>query len=275
MSDSRPIGLFDSGIGGLTVLKALSTALPKENYIYFGDTARTPYGNKSTAAVTQYALQITSFLLKQNVKALIVACNTVSAVAIKQIRELAGEIPVFEVISPLVDDVSRFLKGRPRSRVGVLATRRTVASRQYPEAIRERADGRVQVEQIACPLFVNLVEEGIWEDLLAEAAVDHYLRIWKEDTPDAVLLGCTHYPLLKPLIEAYLPDTAVLESGPALSRAVAEALTKADLKNEGAVGSRVFYCTDTLDSFVDAAAIFLGDATENITQINWKDVGCT
>ena len=274
MSDARPIGLFDSGIGGLTVLKALSAELPNENYIYFGDTARAPYGNKSSGSVTQYAEQTTRFLLRQNVKALIVACNTVSAVAMARIEELAGDIPVFEVISPLVEDVSAFLKGRERARIGVLATRRTVASRQYPEAIARRAGESIQVEQIACPLFVNLVEEGIWHDQLAEAAVDHYLSVWRQNTPDAVLLGCTHYPLLKPLIEAYLPQATVLESGPALSRVVAEALARSDMRHEDTGGSRIFYCTDALDTFVDAAVSFLGEAATNTTQIHLKDIEC-
>lgn len=271
MSDARPIGLFDSGIGGLTVLKELAAALPREHFIYFGDTARMPYGNKSVAAVTYYAEQITRFLLKQQVKAIVVACNTVSAVALDAIRALAGDIPVFQVITPLVDSVLKRLAGQKNATVGVLATRRTVNSRQYPEAIRQRAGDTIKVDQIACPLFVNLVEEGIWSGDLAEAAVGHYLHVWKDEQPDAVLLGCTHFPLLKPLIHDFLPQALILESGPALSEEVAAALAATGQLNTSGEGSRLYYCTDSLESFVEPAVSFLGEPVSQIRQIQWKD----
>lgn len=275
MSDKRPIGVFDSGIGGLTVLKSLLQYLPHEDYIYLGDTARTPYGNKSAEAVRQYAGQITSFLVSQNVKAIVVACNTVSAAAIETVKEKAWPVPVFEVISPLVKQAAHYVKQAASSRVGVLATRRTVRSGQYPKAMASIVQDDVSVEQIACPIFVELVEEGIWDGPFAKAAVDHYLAAWQDDAPEAVLLACTHFPLLKPLIESFLPEAEVMESGPAVSLVVADALDRQERLNESEhIGERQFYCTDTIESFVELAESFLGQPVENIRQLDWKDVPC-
>lgn len=273
MSDNRPIGVFDSGIGGLTVLKALIRQLPHEDYLYLGDTARTPYGNKSAEAVRQYAGQITSFLVKQNVKAIVVACNTVSAAAIETVKAHAWPVPVFEVISPLVKEAARYADTHAANRFGVIATRRTVRSAQYPKAMHATMNAKVTVEQIACPIFVELVEEGIWQGVFAEAAVKHYLAEWKDNAPDAVLLACTHFPLLTPLIASFLPGVEVMESGPAVSKVVSHALDRMERLNDSEKeGERQFFCTDTVESFVELAESFLGRPVENIKQLDWKDV---
>lgn len=272
LSDSRPIGLFDSGIGGLTVLKSLMKALPNEDYLYVGDTARTPYGQKSVESVAKYARQITRFLVQQNVKAIVVACNTVSAVALDAVCETAGEIPVFGVIAPLVEDAILYATAHHPLKIGVLATMRTVRSEEYPTAMLQGFAGDdLEVSQIASPIFVSLVEEGIWQGEFAEAGVRHYLAPWIASPPELILLACTHYPLLKPLIARYLPDAVIYESGPALVRVLNAYLVKHDMVSAATKeGKRKFFCTDTIDSFKEPAAIFLGREIDDIAHLDWK-----
>jgi glutamate racemase len=215
------IGVFDSGIGGLTVARALRRAVPWARILYFGDVARMPFGNKSAETVTQYAREISGYLIGRGARLLVVACNTVSAVAAGTLRREL-DVPVFDVISPAVRAAIALPGVR---RIGVLGTRATVASGAYQRAIAA-ATGRgttaTRVQAVACPMFVALVEEGFGGTPEGRAIVRRTLRPLAATRPDAVILGCTHYPLLQPAIQAALPGARLVDS-----RAVAEQVRRA------------------------------------------------
>ncbi len=214
------IGVFDSGIGGLTVARELRRALPGTRIVYFGDVARMPFGNKSPATVRQYAREIGGYLARRGARLLVVACNTASAVAAEILRSDLG-MPVFDVITPAVRAALALPGVR---RIAVLGTRATIASGAYQRAIRAR--GRARVHAIACPMFVPIVEEGLSGTpqgrTIVRAIVRHTLRPLAAHVPDAVILGCTHYPLLRPAIRMALPGVRLVDS-----REVAEDVRRA------------------------------------------------
>ncbi len=193
------IGLFDSGVGGLTVLRAMRDMYPEVDFVYLGDTARVPYGNKSAQTVIRYTLEGAEFLLSEGVDLLVVACNTASSYALDILRENLP-IPAFGVIEP---GVSRALSSTKTKRVGVIGTRATVSSGAYKKLLESKG---AEVFQKACPLFVPLVEEGILEGEIAKRVVEHYLADLKDKDIDTLILGCTHYPLLRPLIEEFMGE---------------------------------------------------------------------
>jgi glutamate racemase len=205
------IGVFDSGIGGLTVARELRRAIPGAPILYFGDVARMPFGNKSAATVTQYSREIGSYLIRRGARLLVIACNTASAVAAETLRREL-EVPVFDVISPAVRAALALPGVR---RIAVLGTRGTVGSGAYQRAIG--AAGRATVQAIACPMFVPIVEEGFAATAEGRAIVRRTLRPLAARRPDALILGCTHYPLLRSAIQAALPGVKLVDS-----RAVAE-----------------------------------------------------
>jgi glutamate racemase len=213
------IGVFDSGIGGLTVARALRRAMPRARILYFGDVARMPFGNKSAATVTQYGREISRYLIGRGARLLVIACNTVSAVAADTLRREL-QVPVFDVISPAV----RAATALPGVwRIGVIGTRGTVASGAYQRAIAAVADRRTRrVHAVACPMFVPIVEEGFGGTPEGRAIVRRTLRSLAAARPDAVILGCTHYPLLQPAIRAALPGATLVDS-----RTVAEEVRQA------------------------------------------------
>jgi glutamate racemase len=200
------IGVFDSGIGGLTVARALRRAVPDARIVYFGDVARMPFGNKSAATVTQYAREIAAYLIRRGARLLVIACNTVSAVAAETLRRELS-VPVFDVISPAVRAAVALPGVR---RLGVLGTRGTVASGAYQRAIE--AAGVRRVQAIACPMFVPIVEEGFAGTPEGRAIVRRTLQPLAAHPPDALILGCTHYPLLRPAIRAALPGVTLIDS---------------------------------------------------------------
>lgn len=258
MSPSQqPIGIFDSGIGGLTVLRELRRALPDEHLIYVGDLARSPYGSKSPETVRRYAGQITRFLLSRRVKLILVACNTASATAGGTVRHLAASVPVLEVVEEGAGaalDAMAGLSGE-KARVGILGTGTTVGSGIYPAMIRILAKRKKmplpRMMQKACPLFVPLAEEGIWEGELADMVARHYLAEMKAFEPHAVILGCTHYPLLKGAIAGALPPaTLLIESAPAVVRTAGRILDEADLRaSKTEEGLTEYYVSDSVDTF--------------------------
>ncbi len=191
------IGVFDSGVGGLTVLKALKCKYPEVDFVYLGDTARVPYGNKSAQTVIRYSLEGAEFLLSEGVDMLIVACNTASSYALDALRESLS-IPVFGVIEP---GVKRALDTTKSKRVGVIGTKATVSSDVYGKLLRSKG---IEVFQKACPLFVPIVEEGILDGEIAKRVVAHYLTELKDKKIDTLILACTHYPLLRPVIEEFI-----------------------------------------------------------------------
>lgn len=191
MSD-KPIGIFDSGIGGLTVVKEVLEILPNESIIYLGDTARVPYGTRDNNTITGFSLELAEFLLKQDIKALVVACNTISAVSLSEVKKISGEIPVIDVISPTVLFAIKQSQGND---IGVIGTRATTNSRAFQTQIL-RHNSHLNVVSLACPLFVPIVEKGLALHKSTEEIAKDYLEIFNNSNIGTLILGCTHYPIL-------------------------------------------------------------------------------
>ena len=262
---SLPIGIFDSGVGGLTVYRALHDRLPNEHFIYLGDTARVPYGTKSLGTVERYAIENSEFLVSRGIKMLVVACNTASALALPKIRERIG-IDVVGVIGPGGRKAVEITKSEPHARIGVIATEATVSSNAYFEAIR-RASGTAEVFQAGCPLFVPLAEEGWTHEPETYSIAAKYLTKMKEFGPHALVLGCTHYPILRDVIQQTVGENVKLvDSGEATAEEVERLLAEKGLGNATAVTGRRklcddldhFYVTDAADRFGRVAERFLG-----------------
>lgn len=260
-----PIGVFDSGVGGLTVLRALEAALPCERFIYLGDTARLPYGTKSPGTVQRYAVQAAHALVERGVKALVIACNTASAVALDALRQAYRPLPVFGVVEPGAEAACRVSR---RGRIAVIATESTVRGGAYQRAIlSRRPDARVLARP--CPLLVTLAEEGWISGDVPERVVDAYLGAWlREDArPDCLLLGCTHFPILAPLIEhAGGRGLTLVDSAETTAAAVSIALVAAGLtsgrtafETAAAVGRRHLLATDGRERFARVGRHFLGE----------------
>jgi glutamate racemase len=254
MGAHLPIGVFDSGLGGLTVVRELRRQLPHEIVLYVGDTARVPYGTKSPETIRRYALQISFFLMQKQVKAIVVACNTASAVALTALKNLP--IPVIGVIEP---GARAAVMQTQKLRVGVIGTPATVRSHAYAAAIRRYAP-RARVWEVACPLFVPLVEEGWLDNSVTKQVARHYLQSLVKTKIDTLVLGCTHYPLLKRALKATVgPKVSLIDSAEETAREV-EALLK---KNRNANPSRSpgraqYFVTDNPASFTRLGQQFLG-----------------
>jgi len=260
-----PIGIFDSGVGGLTVYRALHDRLPNEHFVYLGDTARVPYGTKSLATVERYALENSQFLASLGIKLLVVACNTASALALPAIREKIG-LDVVGVIGPGGRRAVEMTRDKESPRIGVIATEATVASEAYLEAIR-RASESADVLQAGCPLFVPLAEENWTREPETYSIATKYLAGMRAFAPDALVLGCTHYPILRDVIRQVVGEDVILvDSGEATADEVAVLLKEKGLENPEAVrGERRlcddldhFYVTDAADRFGRVAERFLG-----------------
>jgi glutamate racemase len=250
MSDPRPIGVFDSGIGGLTVVKALRDLLPNENICYLGDTARVPYGPKSPETVQRYATELAEMLMRKNAKALVVACNTVSSVALPSLTKKFS-VPVLGVIEPGARAALHATRNR---HIGVIGTRATIRSGAYEKALRA-TDNNVRVSSRACPLLVPLIEEGLLEDEVTDRVTARYLEPLLADRIDTLVLGCTHYPLLTDTIARTLRGEIVLvDSAQNCARAVEEMLDRELLRaapsNPGEIHVAL---TDSADNFLNIA----------------------
>jgi glutamate racemase len=250
MSDSRPIGVFDSGIGGLTVVKALRDLLPNESISYLGDTARVPYGGKSPETVQRYAVELAEMLIAQDAKALVVACNTVSSVALPILTK-KFKVPVIGVIEPGARAAIAATKNR---RIGVIGTRATIRSRAYENALRA-ADAQVQVSSRASPLLVPLIEEGLLNDDVTDRMISRYLEPLIADGIDTLVLGCTHYPLLTGAIARALKrQIMVVDSAENCAHAVEQLLEQHSLRsptlNRGELHVAL---TDAADNFLNVA----------------------
>ncbi|MEI7905991.1 MAG: glutamate racemase [Bacteroidota bacterium] len=251
----KPIGVFDSGIGGLTVVRALLEKLPNENIVYFGDTARVPYGSKSAQVVREYTQDDTDFLLSKDVKMIVVACNTVSAVALDVVQKKAN-LPVTGVIIPGAEAAIHSTKN---SRIGVIGTTGTVNSNAYRNELK-RLSQSATVFSKACPLFVPLVEEG-WMDYKAtELIASEYLFPLTTEKIDTLILGCTHYPLLKKVIARVTKGMVTLiDSGEATAATVGSMLDEHDLRNRSSEQPNVqFFVSDAPEKFTSVGEIFLG-----------------
>ena len=257
---SLPIGVFDSGVGGLTVLKAVHELLPNEDLLYLGDTARLPYGTKSPASVARYARQATHKLEERGIKLLVVACNTASAVALDALAEELAPLPVLGVVAP---GAAAAVAARPGGRHLVLATEATVRLGAYRRAINE-LDPEAAVTELACELLVALAEEGWTDGSIATAIVQRYVSGLEpaERSPDSVILGCTHFPILRSAIaKAFAPETAVVDSASTTASATRAKLAELSLANpQQEPGSLTFLATDGASRFARVGGQFLGRA---------------
>lgn len=254
---NAPIGIFDSGIGGLTVVKAVREALPNEHIIYFGDTARVPYGIKSRETVREYALQITDFLLQHKVKMIIIACNTVSASANEEIIAHAKEIPVLDVISAGTHAALQL--SHSNNRIGVIGTLATITSGAYEEALKQQEQD-IRVFSKACPLLVPLAEEGWTDNEIAHQTLQIYLKDIKSKQLDSLILGCTHYPLFKEAIREEISDARIhiVDSAVSIARMARDVLAERKLLRSEPDGDFECYVSDKPQRFQELAERFLG-----------------
>ena len=265
MSNARPIGVFDSGIGGLTVVRAITHELPHENIVYFGDTARVPYGPKSPQVVREYALQDTEVLLEHDVKMIVVACNTVSAVALDIVQKRA-KVPVIGVIIPGAEAAVRISK---KKRIGIIGTLGTILSNAYSNAIRQ-IDPSVKVFGQPCPLFVPLAEEGWITHAATELIAKEYLFPLTLEKIDTLVLGCTHYPILRGTIEKVINHSVMLiDSGEATAVGVKKLLVEKDLENTSKLKPNLqFYVSDVPHKFTEIGERFLGKKFGKVNRVS-------
>lgn len=263
MSDPRPIGIFDSGVGGLTVLRELRRALPKENFIYLGDTARAPYGTKSRQTVSRYARECAQLLVAQEVKLIVVACNTASALALTALQEKI-DCQVIGVIEPAVRAA---LSAAHTGNLAIIGTEATIASGAYQNALLTH-NAQLKIAAVACPLFVPLVEEGILQGEIVQLAIDRYLAGLKGASIDTIILGCTHYPLLLPALQQYFGDSVnLIGCAKAVAEDSQELLSSMTALSEAGAGQAKYFVTDDVARFNRVARVFLQDMTVNAAQI--------
>jgi glutamate racemase len=264
----KSIGIFDSGVGGLTVLKEVFKALPQEDTIYLGDTARVPYGTKSPETVTRYSLQVTSFLVERDIKLLVVACNTASAVSLDALKSHFS-IPIIGVIEP---GAKRAVSVTKSGKIGVIGTTATIQSSAYSKAIK-RIDRDIEVVTRACPLFVPLAEEGWVDNEVARLTARTYLQGLKDEGVDTLVLGCTHYPILKGIIAEVMGDgVRLVDSAEETARTVAETLGAGDiLRPSSEKGNHHFFVTDVPAGFIRVGNRFLGGRLGDVYQVNLED----
>lgn len=256
----RPIGVFDSGIGGLTVMHALMERLPAEPLVYFGDTARVPYGPKSRETVTRFSMENVELLTGYGVKAIVVACNTATAFALPALRA-RFDLPIVGVVDP---GARAAIGATATGRVGVIGTHGTIGSGAYRAALLAlRPD--LEVVSRACPLFVPLAEEGMTDHPAARLVAEEYLAPFRGDGIDTLILGCTHYPLLKPVIgETLGPEVRLIDSAEETAREVAALLEEGALERSRGPGSHRFLVSDLPDQFLRVGQRFLGDRIEAV-----------
>ncbi len=262
-NNDLPIGIFDSGIGGLTVLKEIIDVLPCEDTIYLGDTARVPYGIRSAETVTRYSFENTRFLFSKGIKILVVACNTVSSVSLDSIRASLA-IPVVGVIEP---GAKAAVGATSNGRIGVIGTDATIRSGAYRKAIND-IDASVEVYGLACPLFVPLVEEGWTEGTITELTAERYLKEMRDRGIDTLVLGCTHYPLLKDVLSKIMGDKVdLIDSAIETAREIRRILTAQSICKAGGPPVRRFYVTDSPEKFIRVGERFLGRKIDYIRKI--------
>jgi glutamate racemase len=260
MSNALPIGIFDSGVGGMTVLRAIRELLPDEQLIYLGDTARLPYGTKSPASVQRYASHAAEYLVRQEIKLLVVACNTASAVALTHLRRELAPMPVIGVVEP---GAAAAVSNSSAQHHLVLATEATTTHKAYTRTIQQLQPDAV-VEELACSVFVALAEEGWHSGRVAEVVAEEYLGAIRQrapaDRPDTAIMGCTHFPLLRPAIRKALgPDIQIVDSATTTAHAVQDELAAADLLAPAtAAGGLQLVATDGAERFAAVGSRFLG-----------------
>ena len=259
--DNRQIGIFDSGVGGLTVAAAVAQCLPNERFVYLGDTARLPYGTKSAETVSRYAVQATRALMRFDVKLIVVACNTASAVALPVLAAALAPVPVIGVVEP---GARAAVAASRNGRIAVLATEGTVRGGAYVRAVHT-LNPKASVVQKACPLFVALAEEGWTEGEVPQRVAERYLREMLDSTtdrPDTLVLGCTHFPVLAKQIARAAGGITLVDSAETTASEIAGLLEAQDLRREGAREAPVFLATDAVERFARVGSLFFGRAID-------------
>ncbi len=260
--DNRPIGIFDSGVGGLTVCKAIKDLLPSENIIYFGDTMRFPYGTRATDTILQYSREITEYLKSRDVKMIVVACNTASAVALSILKD-ENTIPITGVIEAGARAACERLKG---NKVGIIATRATVTSESYIKAIKEISSDVETLQQHAS-IFVSLTEEGWTDDEVTRLTAKKYIQDMHSKGVKTIILGCTHFPLLKKAINDVYPDIDLIDTGEEVALEVQSILKEKNLDNSGAIGDITLYASDITDTLQRLKGMFFGNNNAGISKL--------
>lgn len=260
MKSSQPIGIFDSGIGGLTVAKAVKEILPNESIVYFGDTAHLPYGDKSTAAIQAYSVRIADFLLKQNCKVILIACNSASSAAYELVVEFVGRrVKVFDVINPTVDYIR---ENHVDDKIGLIGTKQTVLSNVYAQKISTLNQG-IDLVSLATPLLVPMIEEGIFSDSISNGIIEKYLSDEILEGINSIILGCTHYPIIKEQIANYYKalnqKVEVIDSAETVAKALKAHLESIQLSSKKKSVDDHFYVSDFTPSFEHTTKLFFGE----------------
>lgn len=252
----QPIGIFDSGVGGLTVAKEVKRRLPNENIIYFGDTKHLPYGEKSREAIAEYSTQIVKFLLEKNCKAIVIACNSATANALKEVKEIVGgQVPIIDVINPVAEKVAFEI----HNNIGVIATKATIASGIYKKSIRKH-NKFIKVDELATPLLVPAIEEGLKNHPITNAIIYHYLSSKKLKDIETLILGCTHYPLLLDEFKQYYGTRVrIIDSPTIVANELSHILEKNEILNPGGLSAEYHF--------------FVSDITKNFQRISQKIFG--
>ena len=257
MSSKAPIGIFDSGIGGLTVAHAITQLLPNESLIYFGDTAHLPYGDKSAAAIQAYSIKICNLLLQQKCKVILIACNSASAAAYDLVKEyMASKAKVLNVIDPAIKYLGENYANKA---VGLIGTKQTINSNIYKKKV-DALEKNIELKSVATPLLAPMIEEGFFNNQISESIINQYLSDENLKNIDALVLGCTHYPLIKNQIEAYYKNSVtVLDTSQLVAETVKKYLAENDLLNESPKPAHHFYVSDYTASFEQSTRWFFGE----------------
>ena len=265
---SQPIGIFDSGIGGLTVASAVAKALPKEQLIYFGDTAHLPYGDKSADSIKYYSIRIAQFLLEQNCKIIVIACNTASALAYETVKDFVGnKVTVIDVVNPIVNEI---VQNKKLKHIGVIATKATIKSDIYAKKIKHAA-ANIEVASLATPLLASMIEEGFFNNKISRTVIHDYLSRPKLKKIDSLILACTHYPLIKKEIEEFFKGKIkIYDNAEAVAKTVAEVLGKEKLLATKKNNKHKFYISDYTKSFEETSKNFFKTKVKLTQAAIWK-----
>ncbi len=268
MNSTQPIGIFDSGIGGLTVANAIHKLLPSESLIYYGDTAHFPYGDKSPEAISKYSEGVAKFLISKNCKAIVIACNTASSLGFETVKKLVGDsILVINVIDPVIELIENL---NHINRVGVIATKGTIKSKVYDTKLL-KIDREIQVQTLATPLLAPMIEEGFFNNNISKTIIHSYLSRPKLKKIDAIILACTHYPLIKPEIAAYYKaKIEIIDNALVTAEYIKIKLKELDLLSDSKNPKLQFYVSDFTTSFQNSTKVFFEDKVHLELKNIWK-----
>lgn len=259
--DNRPIGFFDSGLGGLTCVPPLMKKLPDERIIYFGDTARTPYGSKATTTIKRFSTEIADFLVESGAKMIVIACNTVSATCVDDLRERFPHIPILGIIEPAARTIAE--RCTEKNRIGIIGTKVTIASKAYESCIR-RYSGGLNIFETSCPAFVPLIEEGIIDNDIMDLTIKYYMNDFVHNNRlDTLVLGCTHYPLISKNIDRIYPELHIINPSDIMADTIAQILGERGMLAKDPEAGNVFYASDLSENFMNMIdSIFRGEGDD-------------